>query len=557
MTVSTPWLSGFRLLVAIALFALSGSSAFALQDGLKDSQEDDEEFPGLIEEGEYESPQFGTGITWTDAWEVGDASDPNVEHAIGGNYDGPVASDPDLGDIVFLVDTASETSVLSLGFSPSEEPIDIDTLLASMTLPEFMESNLFLSADAELLLLDATDDTVAILARDTAPNDDHVVYLSIVADPGRDDYSFWVGLDMYEPDEYENILTSMEEDIDVDGHNVFDVFSADDIIEALEAEPEPTEEPVETEEPTEEPVETEEPTEEPVETEAPVETEEPAETEEPVETEEPLQPLETEEPAETEEPTEEPVETEAATETATEDTIIPPFEQTETPVATEEATETATEAPTESATEQPAETEIATEMPEETATATAEPEAGTPVSDHPGLGGEGDYVSPQHDVPVTWTDAWVLDPDTERPVQSFPDTGVDALYLSNTGGAIVYITVENGTSPFDADAMLQAVSAPSYIESVLQLSPDSEIALSETGDDALAVMYVDSSGDTPFVSILEIHVIDDDTIAFVELRVEADAIDEALVDSVANDIDVNDAQAISIFTASQILDALP
>ena len=189
-----------------------------------------------------------------------------MDHAIGGNFDSPVASDPAQGDIVFLVDTASETSVLSLAFSPTAGPLDTDTVLNTMGDPTFMENNLFLDRNAEILLLDSNDETVAILARDTAPNDEHIVYFSMVTDPGRKDYNFWVGLDMYDADEYENILTSIDEDIDVQRNDIFDVFGPDEILDAIEnGSATPTEEPTgeATEQATEEPTEeaTEEPTE--------------------------------------------------------------------------------------------------------------------------------------------------------------------------------------------------------------------------------------------------------------------------------------------------------
>ena len=102
MITQRPWLSALRLFVAIMLFGFSGATAIAFQGLPKDDEtpEPDDDQPGLIEDGHYVSPQFDVEITWTDAWAVGDADDPNVEFAIGGNYDGPVASDPDLGDIV-------------------------------------------------------------------------------------------------------------------------------------------------------------------------------------------------------------------------------------------------------------------------------------------------------------------------------------------------------------------------------------------------------------------------------------------------------------------------
>jgi hypothetical protein len=499
MTIHRSWLTGFRLFVVSALFALTGGTALAFQGDLKDNdEEDDTEFPGLVEEGEYVSPQFDVGISWTDAWAVGDESNPDVEHAIGGNFDGPVASDPQQGDIVFLVDTASETSVLSLGFSPAAEAIDVELLEQSMGQASFLEDNLFLSEDAEIVLLESTNDTVAILAREAAPNDDHVVYMEIVADPGSDDYTFWAGLDMYESEEYANILTSMEDDIDVEDNSIFAVFGADEMLEALESETpvDPTEEA--TEEATEEPA-TEEATEEPA----------------------------------TEEPTEEP-----ATEEATEEPVIPPFEQTQTPLASPEASPEG----------------------EPTETAVASPEASPAADDEfPGLVSEGDYLSPQHDVAITWSDAWLLDPDTEQPVQSFTESGVDSLYLTDSASesAIVYITVENNSGAFDPAAALEAVSNPDYIENTLQLDPASEIALTDTDDDGITVMYLDTSGESPFVSILEARLIDEDTIVFIELRADAADIDADLLNAAEDDIQVDGEDALDSFSAEDVLAALP
>ena len=517
MIILKTWSAAIRLFIAIALFTLTGGVSLAYQGDIKDAVQEDEEAtesPGLVDEGEYVSPQFEVGITWTDTWAVGDEADPNVEHAIGGNYDGPVASDPALGDIVFLSDTESASSVLSLGFSPNEAPVDPEVLLQAMGQTTFLQDNLFLSDEAEVLLLDSNRSTAAILAREAAPNDDHLVYLTIVADPDREDYSFWVGLDMYEPDEYEAILTSMEEDIEVEDNDIFGVFGPDEILDAVEAsnaepteepdgsikppaDPDTTEEPVETEEATEEPIETEEATEEPVETEEA--------TEEPAETLKPIAPLDpTEEPAETEEP-----------------------------AATEEGTEPADLTP-----------------------------AGTPASvaspDAPGLVGEGDYVSPLHDVSVIWTEDLTLDDSVAEQVQSFPESGVDALYLTDaaTGNATVYITIEN-RGDFTPRGALDALSATDYIESILQLSAETEVALSGTGIDTLAVVYVDDSGAEPIAIILEANIVDQDTVAFVEVRANATDLNADLLDAIANDLTIDGEAGLSVFTADEIIDALP
>jgi hypothetical protein len=548
------WLTGIRLLVAACLVLTATGTALALGEPDPDQDrgplagEPEEEFPGLIDEGEYESPQFGVGITWTDAWAVGDASDPQVEHAIGGYFDNSVASDPEQGDIVFLVDTESESSVLSLGFSPDTEAIDPEMLLPVIEQESFLEDSLFLSDDAEILLVDTNSDTIAVLARDAAPNDEHVVYAMTVTDPGDEDYAFWVGLDLYDEGEYERILESIEDDIEVEGHDVFDVFGVDEILEAIESGPAPTEEPA-TEEPTEEPA-TEEPTEEAA-------TEEPTEapgTEEP--TLQPLRPFPTEASA-TEAPTEQPATEEPTEQPATEE----PTEEPATEEPTEQpATEEPTEQPaTEEPTAEPTEDDIISPLATPEASPAASPQA-SPVADAlPGLVGEGDYVSPQHDVPVTWTSAWTPDPDNPAAIASFESSGIDVVYLADTAGegAIVFISIERPNPPFDAQTYLDGVTAPAYIESVLGLAPDSEVVFSDSNDTAVAAVYLDTSGETPFVSILEVRVIDDDTIVFVEVRADASAINEELLASVVDEIQVNGESSLILVNADDILAALP
>jgi hypothetical protein len=514
MTLPASRLTPFRLLIACFLIVGTSGSALALQDDLKDIDDgDDDEFPGLIEEGEYVSPQFDVEITWTDAWAVGDPNNPDVDHAIGGNYDGPVASDPVLGDIVFLTDTESETSVLSLGFSPATGPMDTEVLLDAMDQESFLTDNLFLSEDAEVLLIEGDDEHVAILARDAAPNDEHVVYMLIQADPGREDFTFWAGLDLFESDEYERILNSIDDDIDVDGYDPFAVFGADEILEAIETGAAP----VETEVPETEVPETEVPETETPETEIP-ETEVP-ETEEPV-----TEPVETEAP-ETEVPATEPVETEAPeTEVPATEQIIDPPDGTPTPGASPVASPVA-----------------------------------SPASDLPGLVGTGEYVSPQYGVPITWTEAWTLSPAHEPAIASHTDTGVDEVYLADaeSGQALLYLTIEPSHGMSDAEALLQAMSEPAYIESVLGLSADTEVALTRTQTNRVAVMYVDASTDDPVVVILEAHIINGDTHLFIELRTTASNLDADLLEMAEDTVEAGGEDAMDILDADDVIAALP
>lgn len=242
MTITRTWRNLIRLWAVIALFGLSATPTLAHHQSLKEVQDEDGEadsaleYPGLVGEGEYVSPQFYLGITWSSDWVVGDADDPLVEHAIGGYWDGPVATEPNVGDIVFLVDSDTGTAVLSLGFSYLSPTIAIDDVIAYMETPEYLVHNLFLSEDAEILALDASRDSVAVVARDAAPNEDHVIYQMMVLDPEDDDFGFWVGLDMYDPAHYEPIIESVEAGIDVEDNEIFSVFDAGEVLDAAESD---------------------------------------------------------------------------------------------------------------------------------------------------------------------------------------------------------------------------------------------------------------------------------------------------------------------------------
>jgi hypothetical protein len=499
MTLLTGWLTSFRFLFVVLLIAGTTSTAYALQDGgLKgDQPADDDDAPGLIEEGLYESPQFGVEVSWTDAWEVGSLSNPDVEHAIGGQFDGPVASDGDLGDIIFLVDTASESSVLSIGFSPASDIMDPDVLMTAMQDPSFLTDNLYLSEDAEIVLIDTDDEHVAVVAREAAPNDEHVVYMMITADPGRDDFSFWVGLDMYDATEYDAVLTSLQDDIDVDGLDPLPVFDADEIVDALEGGAEPA-----TEESTEVPA-----------------TEVPA-TETPDVTEEPA--------TETPDPTEAP-----ATETP---------ESTETPVIVPPGTE-------EGGTPGPF-------VPD--GTPIASPVASPVTNDLPGLVAEGRFESPIRGIPVTWSTDWVLDEREAPAIRSFPESGVEEIFLARTGVPEVtaYLSIEPSYGVTDTGELLTALTEPSFF-SRLDLPEDTEVALTREQTGRVAVMYIAAEADTTTVVILEAHVLDDDTVLYIELRGPATSIDESLLDLTEDTIEAAGVDAMDILDGEEVVAAIP
>ena len=159
---------------------------------------------------------------------------------------------------------------------------------------------------------------------------------------------------------------------------------------------------------------------------------------------------------------------------------------------------------------------------------------------------------------MIWTEEWTLDDSVTEPVQSFPESGVDALYLTDaaTGGATVYITIEN-RGDFTPRGALDALSAADYFESTLQLSAETDVVLSKTGIDTVTVVYVDDSGAEPIAVILEANIVDQDTVAFVEVRADATDLNADLLDALANDLTIGGEAGLSVFTTDEIIEALP
>jgi len=225
-----------RMIIVVVLFFGLGGAAIAGQidpDGIKDRQGSDdaestpEVSPGLVGEGDYVSPQFGTGITWTDAWDLGDLDNPLVEFAIGGNFDAAITSDPTAGDVLWLMDTASESAVLGVFIAPADG-YSPEIMMQLMGQPDFLEENLFVSRESDTLLLDATETTAAILVRD-ADTPEHIVYLEVVFPEGEDHY-VWVGFDLWEPEAYDGVFADVTDGIEISGVDMFSVASPEELL---------------------------------------------------------------------------------------------------------------------------------------------------------------------------------------------------------------------------------------------------------------------------------------------------------------------------------------
>lgn len=236
-----------RMLIVVVLFFGMYAPAVAGQidpDGIKDAPRNEEsegtpeateESPGLEGEGDYVSPQFDIEITWTDAWEIADLENPLVEFAVGGNFDAPITSDPEMGDVVFLMDTATESSVLNFAISGNDTGLDPVTMEQVLGQPEVLEDSLFVAPDSEILLLDSNDEAAAIMVRD-ANDTDHIIYLSVNFTPDNEFY-VWTGIDIWQPEHYESVLTDFAEEVEISEVDPFAIEDVEGLIELAQSEP--------------------------------------------------------------------------------------------------------------------------------------------------------------------------------------------------------------------------------------------------------------------------------------------------------------------------------
>lgn len=214
------------VLVMLLLTArLAGASPAIAQTG--------SDLPGMIGEGEYKSPQFGTDVSWTDAWALGDVEAPNVAHAIGGYATEPVVSDPTTGDTVFLSDTDSGMAVITLSIAATG--ITLDDLVDRMETRAFLEDNLFMEPGAEVLSLETRGDTAGLLVRDTGAGSDHALFFAVMVPADTADPTIAVAIDLFDPDTYARSLEAAERDLTIQGFDLFATHPVDDLLDLLDA----------------------------------------------------------------------------------------------------------------------------------------------------------------------------------------------------------------------------------------------------------------------------------------------------------------------------------
>ena len=178
---------------------------------------------GLVDEGEYESPQFGTEITWTDDWVLSPYDDE------------PIGSDEDSAiDSLVLTPAESDTPetyadlyIRIFEGTSSDTPESIE---------EYWTSDDYLASDSgeglTILLQDSSRDEAGVVSYYTTDDGDDVFqYMTAYF---LDDGTVVV-LEFYaSPDSIETVLASAQDSIEVEGDSVITLFDADDILDAYD-----------------------------------------------------------------------------------------------------------------------------------------------------------------------------------------------------------------------------------------------------------------------------------------------------------------------------------
>ncbi len=176
------------------------------------------DFPGLVGEGQYESPQYGDSIAWGDSWVISDI------------VDDPITSDPSPGlDSLLLTDARTERSVLYVTVEPGD--FDADSLLATFADPDYQSEVLGLE-DGEVQLSDSTADSAAVLLRGTTDGVSVVIMLEVRKTDTTGALSY-VDLRATDQDFNESLLDSVQGDFSLDGKSGLDVFTTKQILAAL------------------------------------------------------------------------------------------------------------------------------------------------------------------------------------------------------------------------------------------------------------------------------------------------------------------------------------
>jgi hypothetical protein len=168
-----------------------------------------------------------------------------------------------------------------------------------------------------------------------------------------------------------------------------------------------------------------------------------------------------------------------------------------------------------------------------------------------GLVDEGEYVSPQFDVEITWDDTWVFASTFEEPITSDEEAGVDTMTVSWTGegGSSIFITVADSGGEVTPEALADYRASDEYV------GEDGEVLLNDTSrSGAGAVLIRGFLEDGTEVLVLREAMCADaqcDSLAISMMVGEPNSFPDAYADA-RSDIEVDGERLIGVFSAREI-----
>lgn len=171
---------------------------------------------GLVDEGEYQSPQFDTAITWTDDWEISTFTDD------------PLTSDEnaELDTLELAAAGSSLYAVADIRIFPADDQT-IDSVVDYWTSDDFLETD----GDAPYEVL--YSDTSRREATVVISNGDDLIEAMWVYFPRNSDLA--IVIDFYtDGDSFEDGLASAQEAIEIDGNPVLELVDVDAVLDAYD-----------------------------------------------------------------------------------------------------------------------------------------------------------------------------------------------------------------------------------------------------------------------------------------------------------------------------------
>lgn len=168
---------------------------------------------GVVDEGLYESPQFGTEIEWSGDWELNEDF---------------LSSDEDEGVDNFGLATSDGGAVVLMTFFSADDATPAD-FASFWETDEFVEENV--SEEAEVLLSDSARSESAVLIADPIEDGGELWTLrQAYSLDGGDTIAVVVMIGL--GDDFPDLLADVQNDIEIDGDPVLSLFSIDDIEDA-------------------------------------------------------------------------------------------------------------------------------------------------------------------------------------------------------------------------------------------------------------------------------------------------------------------------------------